>query len=486
MKLTIYLCNMKLNELNNLIESTLHNEIKKRIISEGTENKKEVYHIKCEGEPIATFNTMEEANEELPKYKKSHPDKELIIEPGLYESHEDMIEKLDKMGEELEEKENTHMENQQPMEGNAFTEALLNAREEGKENFTVDGKEYNVEECWKQLEEEESIGEEGECMECGDKELNEYGEDDYLDSAYEDRTHLDDEDDFNRFDDFSDEDDMGHEETCAMCNGNGFGSTPDVNCSACGGMGYLKRRKEEDDSDYTGNYPSDLEETKGMCSECGTMLNEEGVCMECNAMMNETKKKTLRLTESELIKLISKMVSESVPGLEVTKRVNLVSKKDNTDHIGAVEKKMKDYLSIPGNDNPEFPKQVGKGEKNAVHFDSKEDEEYVDNYRGNTSLDLDFDSEPSEKFKKRLKGALEGDSTMGNSQEGGNVIKSNTGKDILKKAERKKKDEKTFPMYVKDKQPTKQVSESKMGMSSLLNEEIEKMKKIANYNKKTQ
>jgi hypothetical protein len=94
---------MKVNDLNNLIEDSLFSEVKKRIIKESEESKHEVFHIKCEGEPLATFKTEKEAKEELPKYKKSHPDMELIIEKEVYESHEDMIDKLDEMCDKLEE-----------------------------------------------------------------------------------------------------------------------------------------------------------------------------------------------------------------------------------------------------------------------------------------------------------------------------------------------------------------------------------------------
>jgi hypothetical protein len=91
---------MKMKDINTIIENTIYNHVKSVIMEESEKGNKEVYHIKCEGEPIATFDTEEEANEELPKYKKSHPDKELIIEKGVYESHGDMIDKLDSMGEE--------------------------------------------------------------------------------------------------------------------------------------------------------------------------------------------------------------------------------------------------------------------------------------------------------------------------------------------------------------------------------------------------
>ena len=81
---------------------------------------------------------------------------------------------------------------------------------------------------------------------------------------------------------------------------------------------------------------------------------------------------------------------------------------------------------------------------------------------------------------------MDGDSTMGNSQDAGNVVKSDLGKKIADKVERKKQQKKDMVMYNKDVQPVKIVKESTTDFQSILNEEIEKMKKIANYDKKTQ
>ena len=47
---------------------------------------------------------------------------------------------------------------QEPMEGNAFGQAVLNAKEKGEKTFEFDGEQHDVEECWKQLEEEEMVG----------------------------------------------------------------------------------------------------------------------------------------------------------------------------------------------------------------------------------------------------------------------------------------------------------------------------------------
>jgi len=423
--------NMNISDLSNLIESIASDEVKKTIISESEGDKKQVYHIKLDGEPIETFDSKEEAEEALPNYKAKEKG-ELIIEPEIYESYEDMIEKLDSMGQELEEKENQNMENQEPMEGNAFAYAALKAKEAGKETFEFDGETHNVEECWKQLEEEESIGEwdEEECNECGDKSMEEEltGDQDKIDA-----------------------------------NKNG--------------------KIDADDFDKL----RDMKEGEGMCSECGSMLNEEGMCSECGSMMNEskTKKKVLRLTESEMVELIKRIVSESVPGQTVTKAAQDQSKKDNEANAKEVGDKIKKATTIEGSSNPEFPHQNNEGTKVALQ-NTEEENEYVDDNRGGTSLNLDYDQEPSKKFTQRLKNALEGDSKMGNSQDAANVVKSDLGKKLAKKAERKEKKEKDAPMYNKDAQPVKEVNESVNPISNTLMEEIEKMKKMASYNQKTQ
>ena len=453
-----------MKEINTIIENTIYNQVKNIIMEESKKGNKEVYHIKCEGEPIATFDTEEEANEELPKYKKSHPDKELIIEKGVYESHGDMIDKLDTMGEELEEKENSNMENQEPMEGNAFAYAALKAKESGKNKFKFGGKTHDVKESWKELEEGEMMGgidEEEECKECGDK-------------------------------------GMSMEEEKSMCSKCGGELNEEGMCSECGGS---------------------MMNEESMCSECGGELNEEGMCSECGgSMMNETKNKKIRLKESELIKLIGKMVTEAmkgepgvsgVPGLTVTKKAQDVSKKENDSHIGDVEKKMKDYLSFDGNDNPEFPKQIGKGDKMAINNTPEQDDEVAKNFAG--LQNLDYDIEPSENFKKRLKMAIEGDTLMGNApttdkakikpsngadkgkeakeKSGTSIPTPDTAKKIEKQVKDRSEDKQKRTIYSKEKVPvdTKSaVNESSTKFSTLLNEEIQKMKKISTYNKKTQ
>lgn len=415
--------NMNLSDLNNLIESIASEEIKKTIISESEDNKKQVYHIKLNGEPVETFNSKEEAEEALPKYQEKDKG-ELIIEPEIYESYEDMIEKMDQMGQELEEKENQNMENQEPMEGNAFAYAALKAKEAGDETFEFDGETHNVEESWKQLEEEEGM-----CMECGDKYMEEEltGDQDKIDTNKNGKIDADD---------------------------------------------FEKLR--------------DMKEGKHVCEQCGSMLNEEGMCNECGTMKESTKKKkVLRLTESQMMEMIKKIVAESVPGQTVTKIAQTQSKKDNEANAKEVGEKIKKATTIPNSDNPEFPHQNNSGTK-VARQNNEEENEFVEDNRGGSAIDLDYDHEPSDKFKERLKDALEGSTKMGNSQDAANVVKSDLGKKLVKQAERKKKKEDGAPMYNKDVQPVKEVNETKNEVPSVLKEEIEKIKKMASYNKKTQ
>jgi hypothetical protein len=397
---------MNLSEINNIINDVISEEIRNTIIMEST--NKEVYHIKCDGEPIATFDSEKEAQEALPDYKAKTTG-DLIIEKGMYESYEDMLDKLDEMGQELEEKENTNMENQKPID-----EKLVGNQKniDKNDNGKIDGEDFKI------------LNKEEECNECG--EMN--------------------EDDMEGMDSFGDD--------------------------------------YENLSD--GDAPEDeVNEEPKMCSECGGMMNEEGMCSECSGKMMESKKKTLRLKESEMLTMIQRIVKESVPGITVTKKAQTQSKKDNESNATEVSKKIKGATTFDGNDNPEFPKPIGKGEKVARKNTPEQEEEIADN-RGGGLEDLHYDMEPSQQFKDRLKKSLEGHSSTGNSQDAGNVIKSDLGKNIGKKVERKHKQRKDMVMYNKDISPTKEVNESKNSLSSILEEEIKKMKNMASYDKKTQ
>ena len=401
---------MKVSEIKQLIESIVTDEVRKTIMEE-SEGNKEVYHIKCEGVPLGTYSSQEEAENDMDKFKEMHPGKELIIEKGVYESHDDMLDKLDEMNDQLEETNDMENTEMQPEEGNAFSGALAAAKLKGDDEFKVGDKEYDVKE-------------EEDCEECG--------------SSY------------------MEEEEEGGDDFEEMLRG--------------------RRRKH--------SYVDNGEETPDEMGECG-------------GGMNESKKKTLRLTETELTKMITKMVSESIPGLDAAKKAHTESGKENKDNISAVEKKIAATMKFDGNDNPEFPKAIGKGEKVARKNTPAQEDEIKKNFAGLENLD--YDIEPDQKFKDRLKKAIEGHTTMGNApttektdvkpsngaklgeepkDKDGNVIPTpETAKGIEKQVKDRQKDKDSRELYNKQAVPVK---------SKSINEEVEKMKKMFKYNEKTQ
>ena len=415
---------MKVSELKQIVENIVIDEVRKTIMKE-SEGEKEVYHIKCEGIPLATFESEEEANDALPDYKDKHKDGELIIEKGVYENHDDMLDKLDEMNDQLEETDNMENTEMQPEEGNAFGGALAAAKLKGDDEFKVGDKEYDVKE-------------EEECEECGTnmKEEEENG------------------------DDFEE-----------MLRG---------------------RRRKHSYVDNGEETPDEMGEEKKCCEKCGKEMCECG-----SGGMYESKKKTLRLTETELTKMITKMVSESIPGLDAAKKSHTESGKENKANIASVEKKIAATMKFDGNDNPEFPKAIGKGEKVARKNTPAQEDEIKKNFAGLENLD--YDIEPDQKFKDRLKKAIEGHTTMGNApttektdvkpsngsklgeepkdKDGNSIPTPETAKGIQKQVKDRQKDKDNRELYNKQAVPVK---------SKSINEEVEKMKKMFNYNEKTQ
>jgi hypothetical protein len=266
--------------------------------------------------------------------------------------------------------------------------------------------------------------------------------------------------------------------------------------------GALAKAKEDgDDSFKVDGKEFDVEESNSPvaeeeeCTECGDgqMEEEAEYCDACDRVksecvcesgseMNESKK-SIRLTESELVELIKKMVNEAVPGMETYNAAHKASGKENSDALSDVEKKIKDYLNFDGNDNPEFPNQIG-GEVKARKADEAEQDEVAD-HRGGGLEDLVYDVDPSKEAQDRHEKALKGDTTMGNSQDAANVIPSKLGEKIIKKVKRKDKEEAEAPMYAKDAQPVKIVKEAEEE-KNVISEEISRMKAMAKYNEKTQ
>ena len=538
---------MKISEINQIIDNVVSEEVRRTILKESKENKKEVYHIKCEGIPLATFESEAEAEENLPQYKAKHKG-ELIIEKGVYESQDDMLDKLDEMNDQLEETDN--MKNTEMNEKLVGNQSKLDKNHNGE----IDGQDFKIMKGQKNEEEE--------CQECSasmEEEL--HGDQDKIDADHDGKISANDfrqllkkkkegdvdeqqgnvaeefekdgEDVYSIWEKyneaalkendpttFSDEFEyadnvINHIVQDAMNNGDiddedeeeliddlkdTYGYDLFDMFRDGGGDGFEDDEDEDEDVDLS----NEVNENKGMCNECGGMMNEEGMCNECGSNMYEsTKKRTIRVTESELAQLIAKMVNESTPGLDAYKKAHKESGKQNKEGIDAMMKDVnKNHINVEGNDKPEFPHQIGKGEKVARKNTKEQDEEVAKNFAG--LQNLDYENEPDEKFKNRLKMAIEGDKLMGNAPttEKTNIVASNgakaeesenkdgnsiptpeTAKGLKVQMKDREEDKKKRVLYKKEAVPT---NESKVSLNNVLMEELNKMKKLSSYNKKTQ
>jgi hypothetical protein len=563
---------MKSTEITNIIESILAEEVKNAITTEEGTTKRVKYHVTCEGEPLASFDSVDEAKDYVEKNKDGElkGKKKLLIDKKTYGSYQEMIDHLDEIAQSLEEKETPateineygnmqdpyeyydeimeevkakvdewldagkideqehyemyfkidssdyewdynrgsgnkakhiliqlakecaphllvkkkketeNMENQEPMEGNAYIKAMLDAKEKGEESFEVDGETHNVKESWKQLEEEEGMCEgagcSGEMMEgeicetcgckeceCGKKETNE-----------------------------------GDKGTCSEC---GTMLQEDGSCNECSG----KMNESEEEINEGENQPTN----PSLWSQCkakakakfdvypsayangwaAKLYKSKGGGLKkkkksTNEEVNETKKVKIRLSESELTKLISKLVMEAIPGLEAVKKSHSQSSGQD---LKDSNKKIDDYLKgVSGSTKPEFPNQEGTEKEKEAYRNTSDEEEFIDTYRGKGLQDLDYDNKPSKEFIERLRMALEGDPKMGNGQKDtANTTPSNVGKDLYKSIDKEKKTRHAEPAYKKDPTPTKEVNES-VKKDSVVLEEMNRIKNMANYNKKTQ
>ena len=237
---------------------------------------------------------------------------------------------------------------------------------------------------------------------------------------------------------------------------------------------------------------------------------------------NESVKNVLTLTEDEMIDLIERIVKEQT-AVKATNKSLKDSEKENDDNIKAVTKKMQTYLKDASKGkyemNPKhFPKGNGELAKmtKKAYIPSQAVEEYEDafSYPGQTNLRFDEIGPNDEAIQKYL----EGDSSTGNSQEYGNAVASDTGKKFMKNykdnlygAEQADASYKRQPQPVdlagddtsdgslsskrgKAKKTSAQKAEKILNQlesvdnknAKVINEEVEKMKRLLSYNKKTQ
>lgn len=235
--------------------------------------------------------------------------------------------------------------------------------------------------------------------------------------------------------------------------------------------------------------------------------------------VKESKIRKLTLSENELIDLIEKIVvEEKAKGLQVYDKVHNEDGKENEQALKDVAKKMEKYLKDGSNEkfNAEpthFPKGNGELKKMSKKAYTPSDavDEYIEAfaYPGQTNLTFD-EIKPNDELIQKY---LEGDSTTGNAQvdEDGKALGNVTPDEVGKKF-KKNYDENLYGIeqaegsYKRVTQPVDQAGEgtttgklrkkSNKILNTLesveekkkakLNEELNKIQKITNYNQKTQ
>jgi hypothetical protein len=217
-------------------------------------------------------------------------------------------------------------------------------------------------------------------------------------------------------------------------------------------------------------------------------------------------KESIQLTEDELIDLIEKIVNEQTT-VPVTNKSLKSSKTENDDYIKSVTKKMQTYLKDASKGkydmNPtQFPKGNGELAKMAkkAYTPSSAVEEYIENFAYSPGMEnLQYDEiKPNEDW---LEANIEGSSKTGNGA-GGNAIDTGLGKKINARRKKNLYGAEKNKSYNRVPQPVDQAGEEthnnsldsmfkKLGesddkKSKLINEEMDKMKHLLGYKKKTQ
>ena len=345
-------------------------------------------------------------------------------------------------------------------EGNAFSGALAKAKKEGKDSFTVDGKKYEVTEKWK-----------------GNVDVKQTGQ--YSDMTIDDLDRA-----IKKLKDKTQKlKDDGKK-------------VPHTDKTKMSQLYFAKRAKK----DWPG---------KG------------------RAKVNES----VKLTENEIIDLIERIVMEqsniSKKSSSVEPDFNKVEKKNkevNDKHIKDTVKKMKEYLKDASEgeydmEPKKFPRGNGEMKETPKKAYKASDavEEYIDDfaYPGMTNLVYD-EIKPNDEW---IEANLKGSSKTGNAQvdkDGnalGNVVPSELGEKMYKNfednvygAEQMNASYKRYPQPVdqagesteqgdlklkkgakKSQDIFKKLGESKENkQEKLISEEIQKMKSLVDYNKKTQ
>lgn len=206
--------------------------------------------------------------------------------------------------------------------------------------------------------------------------------------------------------------------------------------------------------------------------------------------VNETTTETIKKLVTK--KLKDKLSEAKHPGYDAYEKAVKKSKTENNKAMKDTKKKFKEYENFEGNENPQFPHQE-MSQTNAdgqfqYYRNDEEAQEFVDDFAHPGLIDYDINNLNMDRLTKYLEGSME----TGNAQtdaEGealGNVVPSDLGEKMLKSKKRRAEkiaDQKASMTNLRgitpDVQKVKQVKED-------VNVDVESMKKLWNYNKKTQ
>lgn len=369
------------------------------------------------------------------------------------------FEKLGNMDEEND----TEIDEQETEEGNAFSGALAKAKEEGKDTFEVDGKKYNVKESVKKKEtnEEEKWIQKTEMKKGALRKKLGVPEDEKL----------------------------------------------------------PKKKLESLKKELMGKAEGD----KKLSKSDSKLLKQVNLALTLGKLKENEEMRKVRFTETELVDFIEKIILEQETkevqkikdnikvqtpiGLAEVEKANKKTGKDNSAEVKAVTKKLKEYLKDGSKedftmDPKHFPKGNGElGEmKKKAYKASDAVEEYIANlaYPGMENLDYD-EIKPNEEW---LTKNLEGSSETGNNPDWANSVKTEFGKKVNEKRKKNLYSKEKKRSYNRVTQPVDEAGEGK-GESELdsmfaklestenkkdkvIKEEISKIFKLMDYKEKTQ
>ena len=234
---------------------------------------------------------------------------------------------------------------------------------------------------------------------------------------------------------------------------------------------------------------------------------DEGVTYKIT--LDESTNESFYFKENEVINIIENIVLEEkkkskTKTLNVTKSAQTRSKKENDDYINSVVKKMKDYLKGGSKGNYEmdakhFPKGNGELAKmdKMAYVPSDAVSDYVANFTAAGLENLDYDEiHPNEKWVEDL---IVGSSRTGNNPEWANAVETPVNKNrnkirkdnLLAKIKRKAYNKSPQPILT-DRSGSENDKASKIMMklesteNKVVLEDIQKMKNLIDYGKKTQ